>query len=250
MPTNSEILSAFGLKPGDRVLFDDAHPDDTEMRGAQTILALQAAGVIVDVAIATNGTKSTLGNRWFVKFGGRRLETWLALWQLGVPAGRVRFLQDSPDQLNDGELSTWPNRLLLAKRLANLMIQNSYDAVFTPGAEGFDGHDDHVAVHQASLAAVVTASVVTQKPPIAVWASSPQIDSHVALPVNADLKLDALSWHYSQFPMQPLPGHGELIVKGSFCGDQHIPANTLEYLNGYQSYLQAEGWQQVNTKLY
>ena len=69
-------------------------------------------------------------------------------------------------------------------------------ALFTPGGEGFDGHSDHKAVHNAAIQAAREYSE-----PIAVWGLSRSgAKEDVHLVVDPAIKLNAARHHATQYP--------------------------------------------------
>ncbi len=186
----TELLNAFGLEAGQHVLFVHAHPDDESVGTGQTINQLQANGVIVHVLIATDGTASTLGNSVLVQGGGRRLEAIDALRELGIPLAQQHFLGEQ-----DGKLATASYEQTVTG-IGTLLAEYHCVALFTPGSEGFDGHSDHKAVHNA---AVQAAQEFPE--PVAVWGLTrigDKKDIHLA--VDPAIKLNAARHHATQYP--------------------------------------------------
>lgn len=139
----------------------------------------------------------------------------LALLRLGVLLRHQHYFG-----MQDGKLHTPQNRALLANRLGSLVTKHKFAAILTPGEDGFDGHTDHIAVHQA---VVETAKSSDHQP--AIWG----VDVHepdVKLTVDIKAKLARLADHDSQFEGadQPVP-----------------PIGTIESLAGYEHFLRQEG---------
>jgi LmbE family N-acetylglucosaminyl deacetylase len=161
----------FGLHAGQHVLFVHAHPDDETIATGHAIRALSASGVNVHRA------------------GYRRIEAMLALRELGVSLDNQHFFS-----LEDGKLSDERNNQEMALTIGALLLNGSFAAIFTPGAEGFDGHDDHIAVHNATLNAVATT-----RSGGAVW-SLGDTPGNVFVPADPTAKLLAAEYHATQYP--------------------------------------------------
>lgn len=179
------LAEAFGLQPGQNVLFDHAHPDDETVLTGNAIHRLVRAGVHVYTYTASDGTKSSLGDPHFVRSGRRRGEATRALNYLGVPSEQQHYAG-----LEDGRLQA--ARQTMAKHIGSIIRRHDISAIFTAGPAGFDGHDDHSAVHDASM----DAAGAEQVP---LWALSKE-PADVTVAAEPVAKLNAIRWHASQYP--------------------------------------------------
>jgi len=184
---SERLLTALHLEAYQNVLFAHAHPDDETVLTGHAIHQLQRARLNVYTYIASDGTNSTIGDAYFVANGHRRSEADHALRELGVPPENQHYAG-----LHDGQLRA--ARELMSGHIGQIIATHDIDAVFTAGPAGFDGHDDHQAVHQAALAAADSN--------VALWALATQESADVTIAADAPIKLNALRWHASQFPVQ------------------------------------------------
>lgn len=183
---------AFGLSPGERVIYTVAHPDDEMTMGA-SIDHLVQHGHQPFFIIATNGEASDRGTPDFLQSGGRINEMKEALSYYGIPASDQLYLG-----LPDGDLH---NKRAI-RQLADTVFQTAFtiDAkVFvTMGQDGYDGHRDHQAAHVASVAA---ASMLRKFP----RGESARVYGLTARPAEENFNVDpvhkyrGLSKHASQF---------------------------------------------------
>lgn len=211
---HSALLDAFGLEPGQKVLFAHAHPDDEAVATAEAIHRSVDAGLIVHTALATDGTESTLGDPNLVENGWRRLEAMRALVLAGVPIHRQHYFG-----FTDGQLAA--KHPHLARRLAGIIIENEIAAVFTPGQEGFDGHPDHIAVHRA---AVDAAQLILWTPQV--WGLN-RSQGQVGLAVDSAQKLRVVGEHATQFPG---------------ASDQEMPVSTALQISAYEDLVYGTEW--------
>ena len=128
-----------------------AHPDD-ETSSAGALMAMYAAqGVTVHVVTATRGELGSLGTGGLVIEREelpkvREAEIRSVLAHYGLTDGPV-FLD-----YRDQELKLADFEELVGKVLAE-MERVRPDVVLTHGPRGISGHDDHVACHEATVAA-------------------------------------------------------------------------------------------------
>lgn len=217
-----DVLSQFGLASGDRVLFAHAHPDDAAVTNSALIARLVEAGVEVHTLDATDGTASALGDQVLVQGGWRRIEDMRSFLRLGVPIVNQHYFG-----MGDGELQTPLSRALLQFRIGTLLIEHKFKTLFIPGEDGFDGHPDHQAVHEAALAAGDLALAGFGRPD-AIWALDPNGESGV--PVNRDEKLLVVAEHETQFPD---------------AADPVMPPETSAYIDVYERHFAQEQYSQV-----
>lgn len=215
--STEEMLKALNLEPGDEILTIDAHPDDESMTRGEIIPRLIGAGIVVRAVTVTDGTNSTVGEPVWVQGGGRRLEAIRALWGLGVPLYRQEYFG-----MEDGALHTPANRKFLSERLGSLLTAHNFKLILTPG-DGFDGHTDHIAVHETVIDTVKQLETAPD-----VWGVDAVL-ADFAIDVDSGAKLQRLADHASQF-------------EGA---DQRIPPiRTIERLADYTRFLWAEGFTQ------
>ena len=142
-----EVTGARALR---RILGVFAHPDDETTAAGGTITRYAREGVDVHVAIATRGEQGTLGT------GGvtfkreelpaiREAEARSALNMLG--AQPPIFLD-----YRDGELARVDYQRLV-ERVEAVMEKIRPDVVITWGPTGISHHDDHIAIHRATVEA-------------------------------------------------------------------------------------------------
>jgi len=141
------------------------HPDDESLGCGGLIAQMAALGLVVHIAVVTDGAASNRGSdmhprEWLRQL--RRDETLAAAAVLGVPADQVSFL-DVPDgqapQRGRGARA-------VGQRLASLARDIAAQTIFT--SWNYDTHPDHVAVHYyAGIAARETQASLFSYP---VWA--------------------------------------------------------------------------------
>jgi LmbE family N-acetylglucosaminyl deacetylase len=184
------------MEPDQAVLVAHAHPDDESAANAETTARLVEAGITVYTVTAADGERSTKGDPHFVTAGRRREEGIAAYESLGVPRECQYYLG-----LPDGQLSRPVQRLRLTQQFGTLMLRHDIDSVLTPGAEGFDGHPDHIAVHETALLASGLLRLLGKD--IAAWALQADGAGELAVPVDRERKYAALAHHHSQFSQDP-----------------------------------------------
>jgi LmbE family N-acetylglucosaminyl deacetylase len=127
-----------------------AHPDDETTSSAGTLMRYARQGVEVHVVTATRGERGTLGT------GG------LAISREELPAVREAELRAVLEVIGartpillgyrDQELAQVDARLL-ANQVASVMGTVRPDVVITFGPTGISGHEDHIAIHEATVRA-------------------------------------------------------------------------------------------------
>ena len=125
-----------------------AHPDDETTSSGGTMMRYARDGADVYVATATRGEMGTLGTGGLVVGRGelpkvREAEMRSVLQAIG--ARPPIFLG-----YRDKEVATSDFEELVAKVIA-LMRQVEPDVVITWGPNGISGHEDHIAVHKATV---------------------------------------------------------------------------------------------------
>jgi LmbE family N-acetylglucosaminyl deacetylase len=211
------MSNPLGISATDTVLVVHAHPDDESVACGTLIRQLTQDDITVHAVIATDGKKSTKGDSNFVASGQRRHEAEAAYKILGVPLERQHYFG-----LPDGELSQNKDKLL--KLFIALMQQYGITTIITPGADGFDGHPDHIAVHETAYAA----KALLQKPMI-IWALHANDTGTAVIPVDTAQKLIAIAEHHSQFPTHRAADGTIILAEATAADFAMSPYNRLVY---------------------
>lgn len=219
------------------VAFVDAHPDDEHTKIA-AIEAAQNVGATIISIVATNGEASDRGGRSFLENDGRLWEN-RAVWeQFGVPPEQQLHFR-----LPDGGLHLTHNRPRLEFALATAIVRHNITTIITPGEDGFDGHDDHRAVHAATLAAASRARKWDGRQR-SVWglnAETPDFE----LPVNTNRVLGTLALNRSQFKIITATPHTSAPDGWIRQGDYFISNRSAELLRPYEQFITShEGYLQ------
>lgn len=118
-----------------------AHPDDEAMFFAPSIQALAAAGTTIYALCLSTGNADGLGAQ-------RVRELFGSFDVLGVPAGRVKYL-DEP-QLQDSMQVVWPNDRISSLVNKHINTLPSIDALITFDSRGVSGHTNHIAAYNGT----------------------------------------------------------------------------------------------------
>ncbi len=177
-----------------------AHPDDHEMMLAyHTLEGLATTGPDrLFGYVATDGKASTLGDPALVRAGHRRSESQAGLTSLGLYADNLHY----PD-LPDGQLSDPTIFTQLTADITTFIRTHHITRAVTLGPDGGDGHPDHIAVHQAVVAACGSlAAESPASPPEILALNAHHAGTHIipATPATRAAKLRALAANASQFP--------------------------------------------------
>ena len=139
-----------------------AHPDDETTSSAGTLMRYARQGVEVHVATATRGERGTLGT------GG------LAISRAELPAVREAELRAVLEVIGarppillgyrDQELAQVDTQDL-ADQVASVMGRLRPDVVITFGPTGVSHHEDHIAIHRATVLAFRQYRATTQVKP-------------------------------------------------------------------------------------
>lgn len=192
-----------------------AHPDDETLGAGGLLRHAHAAGVPVDVVVATAGEAShpRSPTTTAAELARRRAAEVRAAVAVVAPAATVHLLG-----LPDGALRADDERL--AATLARLAVRGGWVAAPWRG----DGHPDHSAAGEAAAVTASTAGALLLEYPI--WAWHWGLPGDVRLPwataVRLDLTEDARSLkaragaeHRSQTaPLSPEPGDEALLHQG------------------------------------
>ncbi len=133
-----------------RILAIFAHPDDESLLAGGTLAACAEAWIEVALLCVTRGEEGPIADPWYATRGTlgivRERELMDAAKVLGI--AQVECL-DYPD----GALR-WSDRAALVADIAERIRRVRPDAVITFGPEGWYWHRDHIAVHEATVAAL------------------------------------------------------------------------------------------------
>ncbi len=188
-PNFTNIL--FNLTTDDRVLIPHAHPDDEILTAAATTQLIRAGITVVSIT-ATDGERSTKGDRDFVRSGERRKEAQRSLSYLGIAASNQHFFG-----LPDGQLHTTETLQQLIEQMGLVIKQHAITAVITPGAHGIDGHRDHQAIHESSVR--IASRHPSRNGRIALWGVNHRHQGCEVVSVNPRLKRRVAEINGSQF---------------------------------------------------
>lgn len=169
-----------------KTLVIGAHPDDIE-----TMLSGAISNNTVAL-VATDGEASTVNYRSdpnFVHSGKRQQESAEGLRRSGVPPEGQHFLS-----LPDGKLSDSTYYEQLVQSLQELLLAEPISEIYTLGAQGYDGHPDHIATHKALLEAVKRTNCNAT-----IYGLNANHSGSRVIPVHTHRKLYAMSAHGSHF---------------------------------------------------
>lgn len=141
-------VNVLGARPGGHALIALAHPDDEFMIGG-AIDALRSNDVTVHAVIATDGEGSDRGDPHLLRKSYRRGEANDALRAYGIAVENQHFLG-----LPDGSVTSENYRAVISSAVSRLLRDYDVESVITLGDQGYDGHTDHSAVHEAARAAL------------------------------------------------------------------------------------------------
>ena len=194
-----------------------AHPDDETSSSAGTFARYTREGVDVYVATATRGERGTLGTGGAVidrrELPAVREAELRALLKM-VGAHPPVFLD-----YRDGELSEADFQEVVG-RVLSVMEEVRPDAVITWGPSGVSRHDDHIAIHRATMEAFKSYSAAGDGKPRLFYVALPEdvaqrfeLDLHplemsptviVDISGHKALKIEALRSYRSQEDAQEL----------------------------------------------
>ena len=126
----------------------------------------------------------------------RRIESEVALSTYGI--------KSHYGELPDGELGKWHAnyyRHIMGIMIVSLVHKHDITAIATPGARGFDGHPDHIAVHEAAVEA--RDILRNNGRDVTLLELNADNAGELVVPVRRPRKLSALALHASQMPLTP-----------------------------------------------
>lgn len=126
----------------------------------------------------------------------RRIESEVALSTYGI--------KSHYGDLPDGQLARWHKnyyRHIMGITIVSLVHKHDITAIATPGAGGFDGHPDHIAVHEAAIEA--RDILRSNGRDVALLELNAEDAGELVVPVRRSRKLSALALHASQMPLTP-----------------------------------------------
>ncbi len=126
----------------------------------------------------------------------RRIESEVALSTYGI--------KSHYGELPDGHLAKWHKdyyRHIMGITLVSLVHKHDITAIATPGATGFDGHPDHIAVHHAAITA--RDILRSNGRDVTLLELNAEDAGELVVPVRRPRKLSALALHASQMPLTP-----------------------------------------------
>jgi LmbE family N-acetylglucosaminyl deacetylase len=193
-PSTTHLPEAWRVFIGSRVLFANAHPDDEAVANSSAMCALAKAGALVHGLTVTDGEASTLSPD-FSQSRGRRSEVALAYERCHITGSCQHYLG-----LPDGALANPEVQQQLITALAALVVEQHIVALFSPGADGFDGHPDHIAVDAACMA-------IAERHNLPLWRLCSANEGEVHIPVNPSEKRVIIAAHPSQLQVVDAPDH-------------------------------------------
>jgi LmbE family N-acetylglucosaminyl deacetylase len=124
----------------------------------------------------------------------RRSESIAALAMLGVKQERRHYL-DLPDGILGSRIDT------IVGYLVRSVLDHGTQALVSLGEDGFDGHDDHIATHQASLIAQQQLKNCFSYD-IDVYSLNKDHQGEIFVQSTPERKLGAIALHQTQMPFE------------------------------------------------
>jgi LmbE family N-acetylglucosaminyl deacetylase len=97
-------------------------------------------------------------------------------------------------ELPDGELSDHID--VITSHITSVMCDVSPRRVFTTGTDGYDGHPDHIGVHDAAMQATQVMRALGQE--AIAWALAANHEGELRVGGRQDRKVGAMALHLSQ----------------------------------------------------
>lgn len=233
MTTSVETTYRPFAEPGTRALVALAHPDDEFLIGSGIDTLVRNDG-IVHAFVATKGKAGLRGdslNKIHISRGIREQEGRMALSAYGIRPRHQRF-----EDLQDGQLiDTAPD--MLTQAIRSLLKKHDITTVVTLGEHGFDGHTDHIAIHEAARAAVAAHAEI--EPGMRLFGLD-LVSPTTYITADPSAKLRRLRYHKSQFDIDTsdpdhTPFEGSIEQPGIRLSDE-----TRDRLAKYSLLLQHE----------
>jgi len=200
------MLSPPEILNSKKVLCIQPHPDDNEIGMGATIKLLSDRGCEIHYLTITDGRLGTkdpgLNPEELVKI--RKLE----LKKAGKILGCSKFFNFN---YPDGSLYDIPE---LAKKIAILIRENRYDAIFTPDPyNSYEGHNDHIVTGKATCQAFISSNLskYPENTTTAPWQASAicfyftsKPNTLIDIENNFEFKFKAIAEHKSQMDAETL----------------------------------------------
>ncbi|CBQ67704.1 related to N-acetylglucosaminyl-phosphatidylinositol de-N-acetylase [Sporisorium reilianum SRZ2] len=141
-----------------------AHPDDEAMFFAPALQVLAAAGTVLSGLCLSTGNAAGVGLQ-------RTEELFASYSQLGVPANRVKYLDDA--RLQDSMDVIWPNDYvskLVGNHIDAISRSHRIDALITFDKQGVSEHLNHMATYNGTRDAALARNLpLYVLPSMEVW---------------------------------------------------------------------------------
>ncbi|SNX81616.1 related to N-acetylglucosaminyl-phosphatidylinositol de-N-acetylase [Melanopsichium pennsylvanicum] len=200
------------------ILLITAHPDDEAMFFAPAIQALTAAGTVVSALCLSTGNAAGLGSK-------RVQELYASYQELGVPATRVKYLDDA--KLEDSMDSLWPINYIskvVAKHIDSL--STPVEALVTFDKGGVSGHVNHMATYNGTRDLAVARNLpLYVLPSLEIWEKYNSVPFAVWETIT-----------YSGHPPVAVKEEGK-AMEFKPAQDIHILASPQQYVRGVQAML-------------
>lgn len=126
----------------------------------------------------------------------RRIESEVALSTYGIKPHYGELQDNQLTKVHRGYY-----RHIMGIMLVSLVHKHDITAIATPGATGFDGHPDHIAVHEAAVDA--RDILHDNGRDVTLLELNADDAGELVIPVRRPRKLSALALHVSQMPLTP-----------------------------------------------
>ncbi|KAJ9476854.1 N-acetylglucosaminyl-phosphatidylinositol de-N-acetylase [Pseudozyma hubeiensis] len=191
-----------------------AHPDDEAMFFAPAIQALAAAGTTISALCLSTGNAAGLGME-------RTEELFASYDQLGVPASRVKYLDDA--RLQDSMEAVWPNERIssvVAKHIDSL--STPVDAIITFDRRGISEHLNHIATYNGTRDTAVARNLALYVlPTLEVWEKYASVPSAV--------------WESISYSGFVPPSSGKMAATYKPASEILVLASSVQYVKAVQA---------------
>lgn len=194
-----ELFGPLELQPGDRALLSVEHPDHVAVMYDRVVQWLLDQEIEVDIALATMGEHSTLGDPIELHRGSRLDEEKAYMNYRGIPPENLILLTSHAGRLlPDGRLSEGRRPLRLQRRIERQLDSHTYALVIAQAADGFDEHPDHIAGHWSTVRAVDEQYRLRGSAPAVAVLNAAGLGK-TGFTVNAAEKIKGARFHGSQY---------------------------------------------------